>query len=425
MISKRFVDHSLKFDWLFIVLVLALMGCGITLVYSATVFEEVPLKDAFWFKQIVYFFCGIIMAGALVFVRIDWLKRAAVPLYVVSLILLAVVLFFAGDVVKGAGRWIDLGVFKLQPSEFAKIAYLLTISYWLSRHPVSLHKVKTFAVPFALFIVPFGLVLKQPDLSTALVFIAVTMVGFFFAGLSFADVFLIVSPLLSVLFSHSQSIQFEVLWGLLICAVVFTLVRRKLPKILTGLFLFANILAGYASTMAWNMLEPHQQKRVNTFLDPMSDPLGDGYQVLQSLTAIGSGGVSGKGFGNGTQTNLAFLPEEHTDFIFSVLGEQFGFVGCAFVLVLYGLFLWRATSICKRSADPFVTLMVMGASTIFLFHILVNIAMTIGLMPVTGLPLPFLSYGGSFALTCMVLVGFLLCLRYQEAADSLTEIFCK
>lgn len=413
MISKRFLDHSLKFDWLFIVLVLALMGCGITLVYSATVFEDVPLKDAFWFKQIVYFLFGILIAGALVFVRIDWLKRAAVPLYAVSLVLLAVVLFFAGDVVKGAGRWIDLGVFKLQPSEFAKIAYLLTISYWLSKHPVSLYKVKTFAVPFVLFIVPFGLVLKQPDLSTALVFIAVTMVSFFFAGLTVADVFLIVSPVLSVLFSHSQSIQFEVLWGLLICAVVFTLVRRKLPKILTGLFLFANILAGYASSMAWNMLEPHQQKRVNTFLDPMSDPLGDGYQVLQSLTAIGSGGVAGKGFGNGTQTNLAFLPEEHTDFIFSVLGEQFGFVGCAVVLVLYAMFLWRATSICKRSADPFVTLMVMGASTIFLFHILVNIAMTIGLMPVTGLPLPFLSYGGSFALTCMVLVGFLLCLRYQ------------
>ena len=182
---------------------------------------------------------------------------------------------------------------------------------------------------------------------------------------------------------------------------------------LTGIILLANILAGYTSSMAWNMLEPHQQKRVNTFLDPMSDPLGDGYQVLQSLTAIGSGGLTGKGFGNGTQTNLAFLPEEHTDFIFSVLGEQFGFAGCAFVLCLYALFLWRATSICKQSSDPFVTLMVMGASTIFLFHILVNIAMTIGLMPVTGLPLPFLSYGGSFALTCMVLVGFLLCLRYQ------------
>lgn len=415
MNSGKLLNHSLKFDWLFIVLVLALMGCGISLVYSATVSEETALLDTFWFKQITYFLFGIGLAVALIFVKIDWMKRAAVPLYLLALVLLAVVLFFAGDVVKGAGRWIDLGIFKLQPSEFAKIAYLLVISYWLSRHPVNLAKVKTFAVPFGLFIVPFALVLKQPDLSTALVFIAVTMVGFFFAGLTLTDMFLIVSPLLSVLLSHSQALGFEVLWGVLICAVVFALIRRRLPKILTGIFLAANILAGYASSMAWNMLEPHQQKRVNTFLDPMSDPLGDGYQVLQSMTAIGSGGLTGKGFGNGTQTNLAFLPEEHTDFIFSVLGEQFGFAGCAVVLVLYALFLWRATSICKQSSDPFVTLMVMGASTIFLFHILVNIAMTIGLMPVTGLPLPFLSYGGSFALTCMVLVGFLLCLRFQAS----------
>ena len=165
--------------------------------------------------------------------------------------------------------------------------------------------------------------------------------------------------------------------------------------------------------MAWNMLEPHQQKRVHTFLDPTSDPKGDGYQVLQSLTAIGSGGLTGKGFGQGTQTNLAFLPEEHTDFIFSVLGEQFGFAGCLFILSLYTLFLWRASSTCKLFADPFITLITMGACTIFLFHMIVNIAMTIGLMPVTGLPLPFLSYGGSFALTCMVLVGGILCMRFQ------------
>ncbi len=413
MKPRQLLDQSLKFDWLFILLTLALMSCGVALVFSATIAEDISVVEMFWFKQIVYFLFGSVVAAALIFVRIDWLKRVAVPLYILALVLLCVVLFFAGDVVKGAGRWIDLGIFKLQPSEFAKIAYLLIISYWLSKHPVSLYKTKTFVVPFFLFIVPFALVLKQPDLSTALVFIAVTMVGFFFAGLTLTDMFLIVSPVLSVLFSHSQAIGFEILWGVLICAVVFALFRRKLPKILTGIILLANIFAGYASSMAWNMLEPHQQKRVNTFLDPMSDPLGDGYQVLQSLTAIGSGGLTGKGFGNGTQTNLAFLPEEHTDFIFSVLGEQFGFAGCAVVLVLYALFLWRATSICKQSSDPFVTLMVMGASTIFLFHILVNIAMTVGLMPVTGLPLPFLSYGGSFALTCMVLVGFLLCLRYQ------------
>ena len=413
MKPKRLLDHSLKFDWMFIALTLALMSVGVSLVYSATIAEDASVVELFWFKQIVYFIFGSVFAAALVFVRIDWLKRAAIPCYALALVLLVVVLFFAGDVVKGAGRWIDLGIFKLQPSEFAKIAYLLTFSYWLSKHPVSLFKMKTFVVPFFLFIVPFALVLKQPDLSTALVFIAVTMVGFFFAGLTLTDMFLIVSPVLSVLFSHSQALVFEILWGLLICLVVFALFRRRLPKVLTAIILMANIFAGYASTMAWNMLEPHQQKRVNTVLDPMSDPLGDGYQVLQSLTAIGSGGLTGKGFGNGSQTNLAFLPEEHTDFIFSVLGEQFGFLGCAFVLTLYALFLWRATSISKQSSDPFVTLMVMGASTIFLFHIMVNIAMTIGLMPVTGLPLPFLSYGGSFALTCMVLVGFLLCLRYQ------------
>ena len=412
MSSGRFLENSLKFDWFFIGVTIALMTCGVSLVYSATVNEEIVFYDSLWFRQIIYFLCGIVIAVGLVFVKIDWLKRVAVPSYVIALVLLVFVLFFAGDV-KGAGRWIDLKVIKFQPSEFAKIAYLIIISYWLSKHPVSLSKLKTFAVPLGLFIVPFALVLKQPDLSTALVFTAITLVGFFFAGLTFTDMFLILSPVLSVLFSHSQSMVFQVLWGILICLVVLSVIRRHLSKKLSGVIIATNILAGYASTMVWNMLAPHQQKRVNTFLDPMSDPLGDGYQVLQSLTAIGSGGVGGKGFGNGSQTNLSFLPEEHTDFIFSVLGEQFGFVGCAAVLGLFALFLWRASSICKTNDDPFVTLLTMGASTIFLFHITVNIAMTIGLMPVTGLPLPFLSYGGSFALVCMFLVGLLMCLRYQ------------
>lgn len=414
MSSGRFLDKSLRVDWLFLGLTLALMTSGVCLVYSATIIEGIAIYEAFWFKQIIYFVGGSMLAAGIAWAKLDWLKNAAVPLYVASLIMLCIVLFLAGDVVKGAGRWIDLGIFKLQPSEFAKIAYLLTISYWLSKHSVSLFNLKTFVVPFLLFIVPFALVLKQPDLSTALVFIAVTLVGFFFAGLSLTDMFLIVSPVLSVLLSHSQSVIFQVLWGVLICAVVFALFRRKLPKVLMSGFLVVNILAGYTSTMVWNMLEPHQQKRVNTFLDPMSDPLGDGYQVLQSITAIGSGGTIGKGFGNGSQTNLAFLPEEHTDFIFSVLGEQFGFFGCVFILTLFALFLWRATGICKLSSDPFVTQVTMGASTIFLFHVVVNIAMTVGLMPVTGLPLPFISYGGSFALTCMVLVGFLVNMRLHS-----------
>lgn len=150
-----------------------------------------------------------------------------------------------------------------------------------------------------------------------------------------------------------------------------------------------------------------------TFVDPMRDPKGAGYQVIQSEVAIGSGGIFGKGFGEGSQTNLAFLPEEHTDFIFSVLGEQFGFFGCALVMFLYFMLLWRAMSICRLHLDPFVNHVVSGTCTIFFFHMTVNISMTLGLMPVTGLPLPFLSYGGSFLLTCMMLVGLLVNMRYQ------------
>ena len=232
MSSGRFLDKSLKYDWLFLGTTFALMTVGVCLVYSATTGEDIPMYDTFWFKQIVYFFGGSLLAAGIVFVKIDWLKNIAFPVYVISLVLLCIVLFLAGDVVKGAGRWIDLGIFKLQPSEFAKIAYLLTISFWLSKHPVSLFKLKTFAVPALLFIVPFALVLKQPDLSTALVFIAVTLVAFFFAGLSLTDLFLVVSPVFSVLLSHSQSLPFQVLWGAFICLVVFAVFRRRLPKAL-------------------------------------------------------------------------------------------------------------------------------------------------------------------------------------------------
>ena len=202
MISGRFFDKTLKVDWLFLGLTLALMVSGVCLVYSATANVECVFYESFWFKQIIYFLGGCMLAAGIVFLKLEWLKRISAPLYILSLVLLCIVLSSVGDVTKGAGRWIDLGLFKLQPSEFAKIAYLLTISYWLSRHPVSLYKIKTFVVPFLLFIVPFALVLRQPDLSTALVFIAVTFVGFFFAGLTLTDMFLLASPVLSVLFSH-------------------------------------------------------------------------------------------------------------------------------------------------------------------------------------------------------------------------------
>ena len=408
---QKFFGNSKKLDWFFICITFSLMLFGVLLVYSATKTNETAnVFQAYWFKQIIYFSFGSIFAFGLSFVKLSILKKIALPFYLLTLILLVLVLFFAGDV-KGAGRWIDFGVIKLQPSELAKISYLLMISSWLSKHPVDLLKLKTLIVPGILFFVPFLLVLKQPDLSTALVFTMITLVCFFFAKMKLSDVFFLVSPFFSVVLSHSQITYSQILWGAFVCFLAFILYKRKLPIAYTIVIFLINILAGYAGTMAWNHLEEHQQKRVETFFNPMADPKGDGYQVIQSMIAIGSGGIFGKGFQEGSQTNLSFLPEEHTDFIFSVLGEQFGFIGCIFILTLYFLFLCRAMSICKSCQSPFVILVTAASSSVFLFHIVVNIAMTIGLMPVTGLPLPFLSYGGSFAVICLCLVGLICNMR--------------
>lgn len=411
--SGHFLDNKMKIDWFFLALVLLLMSIGVSLVYSASASSWATWYASFWFRQVIYFFGGCVLAAAIAWVRIDYWERLAFPLFFLSLGLLAFISLGGGDAAKGAGRWINLGFIKVQPSEFAKIAFLLAMSKWLSEHRVALLKPKTLVVPALIFLVPFLLVLKQPDLSTALVFTAVTLVGLYWAGLTLWDLFLLVSPGASVILSYPQIPYSQLFWGLLLCIVFLVLLFRKMPKKFVVCLLALNIVCGYASTMAWNALEDHQRERVMTFVDPTRDPKGAGYQVIQSEVAIGSGGLWGKGFGEGSQTNLAFLPEEHTDFIFSVLGEQFGFLGCVGVLVVYFLFLWRAMAICRLHLDPFVNHVVSGACTIFFFHITVNISMTLGLMPVTGLPLPFLSYGGSFLLTCMMLVGLLVNMRFQ------------
>jgi rod shape determining protein RodA len=190
-------------------------------------------------------------------------------------------------------------------------------------------------------------------------------------------------------------------------------IKFKFPIWIIATVMLLNIGSGYISQFAWNHMADHQKSRILTFIDPMRDPKGEGYQVIQSQVAIGSGGIFGKGFGEGSQTNLAFLPEEHTDFIFSVLGEQFGFVGTLVVLILFFILLSRGIMICRMQTDSFANLVVAGACAILFFHTLVNVAMTIGFMPVTGLPLPFLSYGGSFVITCMILVGLLINIRLK------------
>jgi len=397
-----------KIDWVFMGSLFALIGIGIMLVYSATSNTDLVWYHTEWFKQIIHFAAGFVIAAIIVFLPAKSWKNIAWISYAVAIIALFIVVN-SGHVSKGAGRWLDIAGFRFQPSEFAKVAYLLASSIWLSRNRVSIVQPRTLLIPGLLFIVPFLLVLKQPNLSTALVFTVITLVHFYWAGFRLVDLFLFVSPVASVIFSTISGLY----WNLLIICVFFVSVRFKFPLWFIIVVMTVDIGSGYVSQIAWNSMEDHQRSRILTFVDPMRDPKGEGYQVIQSQVAIGSGGLFGKGFGEGSQTNLAFLPEEHTDFIFSVLGEQFGFAGTLVVLILFFILILRGISICRLYSDSFINLMIAGICATLFFHVVVNVAMTVGFMPVTGLPLPFLSYGGSFVITCMIFVGLLINLRLK------------
>ncbi len=399
MIRKEAAPRA--FDRVMLAAIAALMVIGIMAVYSATVGEPGNL----WLKQIVYAAIGVVCIAAIYVIPPRWLYTAAYPLYGLSLLPLLYIILFKGNSVE---RWIALpGGFNLQPSELTKIAVLLAMARFLSFQPVSLATPRTLVMPFLLFFVPFVLVLLQPNLSTALSFVAMTAMMMFFAGLSVRDLFFLSSPLFSVILTFNNFA-----WGALFIVLVVVMWRTRASLRSIVFWLTANITSGYASIFVWNkILFAHQRDRIMTFVDPQMDPQGSGYQVLQSKVAIGSGGLFGKGYLNGTQTNLSFLPEEHTDFIFSVLGEQFGFIGCVAVLGLFFLLLQRMLRVAVDTRSRFTSLVAVGITGIFSFHVIVNVSMTMGMMPVTGLPLPFLSYGGSFLISCLIMMGLLINLR--------------
>ncbi len=371
------------------------------MVYSATF--DAPGKQ--WIKQIAYVALGMVAIWGIYLIPSRVFYAAAYPAYFISLFPLLYIIIFKGNSVE---RWIALpGGFNLQPSELTKVAFLLAMARLLSFQPISFYKLKTLLPPVALFIPAFILVLRQPNLSTALSFVAMTVFMCYWAGLKLHEIFLLASPLLSVALTFHQ-----LAWALMFVIIIAIMLYNRMPLKYGISILFLNIGAGYGAIYTWNkILYDHQRSRILTFMNPLSDPLGAGYQVLQSKVAIGSGRVMGKGFLHGTQTNLSFLPEEHTDFIFSVLGEQFGFIGCAFVLTLYFFLILRILKVCVDVRNRFVNFVAVGVAAILCFHIFVNVSMTIGLMPVTGLPLPFFSYGGSFMISCLIMIGIILNLR--------------
>lgn len=378
-----------------------LCAIGLLLVYTAT--WDDPVK--YWLKQLVYMGMGLVAIWGIWLTPAKLFYALAYPLYLLSLFPLLYIIIFKANSVE---RWIALpGGFNLQPSEMTKVALLLAMARLLAYKPVSFGRIKTLIAPSVMFFIPFVLVLNQPNLSTALSFVAMTLMMLLWAGLKLREIFLLASPVVSVALTFHQ-----VAWAVMFVALIAVMILSRVNLKAVIAIVLLNIIAGYGAIFVWNrILYDHQRSRILTFVDPMRDPRGEGYQVLQSKVAIGSGQFYGKGFMNGTQTNLSFLPEEHTDFIFSVLGEQFGLLGCTAVLLLYLLLLQRILRICIDVRNRFVNLVAVGSAAIFFFHVTVNVAMTIGLMPVTGLPLPFLSYGGSFVFSCFIMLGILMKLR--------------
>jgi rod shape determining protein RodA len=378
-------------------IVLVLTAFGVAMVYSAGVLD-VPstIVAGLWRQQLLWFVIAMVATPLVLRVPVIWLEWAAQPVYAVCLVLLVLVLFIGtgAGTAESVSGWLRFGPVGIQPAEVAKIGVILMLARVLGSWREAPQTLWMLWKPIAVVMVPMGLVMLQPDLGTALVFTSIMLAMLFWAGTPLLTLFFLASPVIGLFLSISVWV-----WGAYFIALVLLLAFVYKPYLSEGAaILIANVVAGTIALPLWNNLEPYQQNRFLVFLDPSRDPRGAGYNLIQSRVAIGSGGWTGKGFLDGTQKRLAFLPEQHTDFIFAVIGEEFGFIGVALILVAFGLIFWRLVRIAERSSDPFASLVPFGLFGSWFAHVLVNTGMTVGVMPITGIPLPFLSYGGSFLL---------------------------
>jgi len=378
---------------------------GIAMIYSAGVVHiPNPVTHDAWIRQSVWFALALLAFTLIARIPLRWVEWVAVPAYVGSVVLLGVTLVIGtgSGTAAGVRSWIDLGFISFQPAEIAKLATILVVARLLAQRESPLTSLRDLVAPSALVGLPLALVMLQPDLGTAIAFVGILFAMLYWAGTPVALLLLIASPVVGLFLSYDTAI-----WSWYILTVIAFLYAYRYR-----LFLFesvALVLANFASASIsgplWNSLAPYQQNRILVFLDPEVDPRGAGYQVIQSKVAIGSGGLSGQGFLLGPQKRFDFLPEQHTDFIFSVVGEELGFVGTLVAIVAFGLVLGRLIHLAERSSDPFASLILLGIFGAWLVHVFVNVGMTVGLMPVTGIPLPFVSYGGTFLFMSWVAVA--------------------
>jgi rod shape determining protein RodA len=349
-----------KFDWWLILIAVGIFFLGMINLYSATFNEFVGRGLRYWQSQLIWFGIGSAVAVVLLLLHYKLLSRIAYPVYFANLALLVLVLI-AGKQTLGSRRWIGFAGFYIQPSEFMKLSAVLAMAkYFEAERVTSGYRLRDLWLPSLMILMPVGLIILQPDLGTAMIVL-----------LTFASMML------------------------------FIKIEKK------SLILVAVVAISTAVPVYKYALKPYQKQRLVSFINPMSDPKGSGYNSIQSMIAIGSGQFTGKGLKKGTQSQLNFLPEHHTDFIFAVFSEEHGFLGAMVLLSLYILFFLTSLNIAYVSHDKFGTLLALGIIMIFFWHVFINIGMVCGILPIVGVPLPFMSYGGSSLITSLIGIAIL------------------
>ena len=396
------IDYNVqdKFDFGIFIPTLILFLIGLAAIYSST--YNHPTAGENFQKQVIWGIASLIVFFVTYSVSTSTFKSVTIPIYLFSLFLLIVVVVI-GRKISGAKSWLDLGPLGFQPSEVAKIGTILAMSSFLSRLNTDIDSFKDILFALAIGLIPVALILLEPDMGTAIVFIGVILTLIFWKGISLFGLFVVLSPgfvAISALFGF-----YYFLASLLLVIIVLFLFRKDL--FFSGSIFALNLAAGFFTDYLYNALSPHQQKRIQSFIDPNADPLGAGYNTIQAKVAIGSGGFLGKGFLHGNQTQLQYIPEQWTDFIYCVIGEEFGFIGSIIVLILFVYLFMRILKIASTTKDEFLSLTIIGIFTVYLVHFLVNIGMVVGILPVIGIPLPFVSYGGSSLLVNFFMLGII------------------
>lgn len=396
-------------DWWLILAVGFLISVGLTTLKCSQV------DTSFFNRQLDFFWVGLV--ALIVAWRVPyfvWTHRKVVPIiYGINLALLLAVMV-KGHSALGAQRWLAIGPITLQPSEFAKLAVIFTIAAWLGKRPIKgfFDNLKVIG----LLLPPAILVFKQPDLGTSLTFGALFLGMTYWAGATLTDLLVLASPLFSLI-ANAVNVNYWYVYLIGLGATLLLYWRRRawstwVRVLLIVAVIAGNFAAGELRPHFWGQLKDYQQKRLTSFVNPYSDPRGSGYHILQSLIAIGSGGIQGSGLGKGNQSQGAFIPERHTDFIFAVVGEELGFKLTSLIVLAYGIVCMRALQIAYQSRqEPVGSLIAIGVMSMFLFHVFLNIGMVIGIMPVAGVPLPFLSYGGTALIVDLIAIGLLLSVR--------------